>query len=87
MKPELPEPAESVERVEGFIVHSSFSKTRGAPVLYLIGRLKNGETFAVVEDRERPCFYVRESEIGGIMEYIKNNSGTREECSLSPHST
>ncbi len=76
MKTEQPEP------IEGFIVHSSFSRSARTPTLYLTGRLKNGETFAVVEERQRPCFYVRESDISRVLEYVKNNGGMREDCSL-----
>ena len=47
---------------EGFIVHASFPKNKRSARLYLVGRLKGGETFAVVEERERPAFYIRESE-------------------------
>ncbi len=68
VKTEQPEP------IEGFIVHSSFSRSARTPTLYLTGRLKNGETFAVVEERQRPCFYVRESDISRVLEYVKNNS-------------
>jgi DNA polymerase-2 len=70
------------ESHEGFIVHASFSRSGGAPVIYLIGRLKNAETFAVVEERERPCFYVRESEIGRISNYIASNRGARVDCAF-----
>ena len=76
MKKEQPEP------IEGFIVHSSFSRSTRTPTLYLIGRLKNGETFAVVEERMRPGFYIRESDTSRVLEYIKNNGGMREDCPL-----
>jgi DNA polymerase-2 len=50
------------EQYEGFIVHAFFPKDKRSTRLYLVGRLRNGETFAVVEERERPAFYLRESE-------------------------
>ena len=49
---------------EGFIV-SAWTRTRGGrTVLYLVGRLSDGRTFAIVEGRCRPGFYVRRSEQG-----------------------
>jgi hypothetical protein len=42
------------EKYEGFIVHAYFPKDKRSSRLYLVGRLRNGETFAVVEERERP---------------------------------
>ncbi len=51
------------ESLEGFIVHA-WSRTReGRTVLYLVGRLNGGRTFAAVERRHRPFFYLRCSDL------------------------
>jgi DNA polymerase-2 len=48
--------------MEGFIVHA-WSRTRGGrTVLYLVGRLADGRTFAVIENRHRPFFFLRLSD-------------------------
>jgi DNA polymerase-2 len=49
--------------LEGFLVHV-WSRTRqGRTVLYLLGRLSDGRTFAAIERRHRPYFFVRRSEL------------------------
>ena len=46
---------------DGFIVHS-YTRTKAKRThLYFIGRLSSGETFAAVDTRTRPSFYVRRS--------------------------
>jgi DNA polymerase-2 len=48
--------------MEGFLVHA-WPRTRGGrTVLYLVGRLSDGRTFAAMEGRHRPWFCVRRSE-------------------------
>ncbi len=48
--------------MEGFLVHA-WPRTRGGrTVLYLVGRLSDGRTFAAMEGRYRPWFCVRRSE-------------------------
>ncbi len=58
----------SSQRTTGFIV-DSFHRDPGdnSPAdrnthLYLVGRLENGQTFAVVEERQRPGFWIRASD-------------------------
>ena len=51
----------------GFILQASYrvvSQSNGArvPVIHLYGRLEDGGTFLVRDDRTRPCFYVRASD-------------------------
>lgn len=48
---------------EGFIVHPSYQTNKGRTRIFLIGRLRTGETFAVVEGRARPHVYIRESDL------------------------
>ncbi len=47
---------------EGFIVHSFCQTVKNSTRICLIGRLSNGETFVIIEERERPGFYIRESD-------------------------
>jgi DNA polymerase-2 len=58
------------EQYEGFIVHSYFPKSKKSSRLYLVGRLKNGKSFAVVEERQRPACYLRESEWKPAWEFL-----------------
>jgi DNA polymerase-2 len=69
------------DRFEGFIVHSSISRHRGATKLYFLGRLQSGETFAVVEGRQRPCFYVRSSELSAAESLLGGGSFSHEPSS------
>ena len=48
----------------GFILQASYRVTpddrgRRVPVVHLYGRLENGESFLVRDDRQRPHFYLR----------------------------
>ena len=70
------------EFFEGFIVHAYFDRSKGSSRLYLIGRLKNGETFAVVEERQRPGFYLRGSNLSMAMSYLKSSCGKCDECAF-----
>jgi DNA polymerase-2 len=72
----------STRKAEGFIVHSSFSRGRGSSRLYLIGRLESGETFAVVEDRQRPCLYVRSSDLSLAMSVLGGGTFSADETPL-----
>jgi DNA polymerase-2 len=46
----------------GFILHAAERTHAGRTEVHLVGRLQNGETFAVVDRRIAPCFYVRVSD-------------------------
>ncbi len=46
----------------GFIVHAAERVRGGKTEIHLVGRLETGETFAVIEQRLRPFFYVRQSD-------------------------
>ncbi|HET6451704.1 MAG TPA: DNA polymerase domain-containing protein, partial [Spirochaetia bacterium] len=54
----MPEPAPD----RGFILQSSERTHAGRTEIHLVGRLESGETFAVVERRLTPCFFVRASD-------------------------
>ncbi|HVJ30646.1 MAG TPA: 3'-5' exonuclease, partial [Gammaproteobacteria bacterium] len=56
----------SVATTRGFILQATYRVTgpdeRRVPVVYLYGRLEDGSTFRVRDDRRRPCFYIRSSD-------------------------
>ena len=52
----------SSESGVGFIVHPFQDRRKGRNILYLVGRLENGETFAVCRSGLKSFFYVREKE-------------------------
>ena len=43
----------------GFILEPTYRVEAGKPVVHLFGRLENGETFLVRDDRQTPHFYIR----------------------------
>ena len=52
---------------QGFLIQASFrlrSRASGKPVLQLYGRLSEGQTFLLVEDREAPYFFIRTADVG-----------------------
>ncbi len=54
--------------IRGFILQASYrviSRPDGqVPVIHIYGRLEDGGTFLVRDDRQRPHFYIREADIG-----------------------
>ncbi len=70
------------EVFEGFIVHAYPGRGARTPRLYLTGRLRDGHTFAVVEERERPGFYLRSSDLSPAFDCIGQTGGRWEECGL-----
>src|SRR6185503_13742100 len=50
----------------GFILQATYRVTgpdeARVPVVYLYGRLEDGSTFRVRDDRRRPCFYIRSTD-------------------------
>ena len=55
---------------EGFIVHAFERSRSGRMEIDLVGRLANGDTFAVVERRVRPFLAVRESDFAALRSAI-----------------
>jgi DNA polymerase-2 len=49
----------------GFILQATYRVTGDprVPVVYLYGRLEDGSTFRVRDDRRRPCFYIRAADV------------------------
>ena len=48
--------------IRGFILQPTYRIEAGRPVVYLFGRLENGETFLVRDTRTVPYFFVRQSD-------------------------
>ncbi len=46
----------------GFIIQATYRTQCGVPVIYLFGRLASGETFLIRDRRQRPHFYILESD-------------------------
>jgi len=46
----------------GFIVHSTWFVRAGVPEIHLYGRLNSGETFLIIDTRDKPRFYLRISD-------------------------
>ena len=55
---------------QGFIVHAFERSRSGRMEIDLVGRLANGETFAVVERRARPFLAVREADFASVRTVI-----------------
>ncbi len=49
---------------EGFILQPTYRVRSGVPVVQLYGRLSDGRTFCVEDDRFRPYFFVRRGDVG-----------------------
>jgi len=67
---------------EGFIVQSYARTVRGVNRLYFVGRLADGGTFAVVEDREAIVFYLRDSEAPRAEALLGRFGARLDECPL-----
>jgi DNA polymerase-2 len=66
--------------MEGFIVHA-WSRTRGGRTsLYLVGRLADGRTFAVIERRHRPFFFLRRSDQEAAVRLLGPEGVQAQEC-------
>jgi DNA polymerase-2 len=57
-----------VTKLRGFILQASYRVSSGAagtrvPVIHLYGRLEDGGTFLVRENRQRPHFYIRSADV------------------------
>ena len=58
--------------VEGFILHSYARTKKGRTALYLLGRLQDGSTFAIIENRYQPNFYIRESDCPAVEQAVNS---------------
>jgi DNA polymerase-2 len=71
-------PTHDTPTYNGFIVHAYARTRRGRSALYLLGRLEDGSTFAVVENRYQPNFYLREGDCRAAEQTIATMSGVDE---------
>jgi len=60
--------------VEGFILHSYARTKKGRTALYLLGRLQDGSTFAIIENRYQPNFYIRESDCPVVEQTVNSQA-------------
>jgi DNA polymerase-2 len=63
---------------DGFIVHSYARSKKGRSALYLLGRLNDGSTFAIVENRYQPNFYIREADAPAVEQTLASMSAAGE---------
>jgi DNA polymerase-2 len=70
------------EGFTGFVVHAFAANVREGHQIHLVGRLQDGRTFAVVERREFPLFYLRSSEAGLAAEILRGENVTADDCGL-----
>ena len=63
--------------MRGFIVHPLDRVRGGRTEIYLIGRLENGETFAVLESRWTPRFHVREEDLPAVRRAVAGLAGVQ----------
>ena len=61
---------------KGFILHSSERTRAGHTELNLVGRLECGDTFAIVERRMTPFFYVRDADFSLAQSVAAGSPGT-----------
>jgi DNA polymerase II len=63
MKADRATPAQSelhsAQIAVGFVVHSTWFVHAGVPEIHLYGRLNSGETFLIIDTRDKPKFYLR----------------------------
>jgi len=52
--------------LRAFFVDIFHGTRQGKSVIYAAGRLENGETFGLLDDRVPPCFYLRDSDRPGL---------------------
>ncbi len=60
---------------QGFLIQASFrlrSRASGKAVLQLYGRLAEGQTFLLVEDREAPYFFIRTADVGAAAALLES---------------
>lgn len=61
---------------KGFILQSTERTRAGRTELHLMGRLECGETFAIVETRMTPFFYVRDGDFSLVQSVAAGSPGT-----------
>ena len=46
--------------IRGFVLQATYRVQHGVPVVYIFGRLANGDAFVIRDNRQRPHFFVPE---------------------------
>ena len=64
----------------GFILQPTYRIAAGRPVVHLYGKLANGETFLLRDDREVPHFYVRAADVERARRFYEGVFGWRFEA-------
>ncbi|MDP6982291.1 MAG: DNA polymerase II [Candidatus Latescibacteria bacterium] len=59
----------------GFLLHVYHRQHGPGAAIFGIGRLESGETFAFVDPRQRPGFYLRASEVEAAIELCRHGGG------------
>ena len=57
----------------GFVLQARYRILQNSPIIQVFGKLENGRTFLVEDDREQPFFYIDEDDA----EAIKSNRNIR----------
>ncbi len=73
-KEDYPSETENMEAETGIIVHASYQTVGKGTRIFLVGRLFNGDTFAVVEDRFKPGFFIRESDSSSAKRMLSDSA-------------
>ncbi|HYX34393.1 MAG TPA: DNA polymerase II [Oligoflexus sp.] len=61
--------------MRAFLVDIFHGLYHGKSVIYAAGRLENGETFGLLDDRVPPCFYIRCSDTAGMESLVSKYRG------------
>ena len=67
---------------QGFIVNAYTRTRHGKTLLYFIGRLEDGTSFAIAEDRFKPYFYIRRSERDRAGDLAELDDALWEDCQM-----
>ena len=69
------------EPTRGYLLHVYHRENRGKTTIYAIGKLETGETFGLVDDRDRPVFFIRVSDRARVEEHVSASPVTLEDSS------
>lgn len=64
--------------MRAYIVDIFHGLLQGKSVIFAAGRLENGETFGLLDDRVPPCFYIRSSDAVGIDALLRKHRAVQE---------
>lgn len=61
--------------MQAFLVDIFHGLLQDRSVIFAAGRLENGETFGLMDDRVPPCFYIRSSDATVAQPFLKKHAG------------